>query len=55
MIHHTLFIFNQKYRPATTTVARIESGKIIPKLDTIVRLLKQLGLKLTVSPQKPVA
>lgn len=38
-----------------SSVARIESGKITPKLDTIVRLLKQLGLKLTVSPQKPVA
>lgn len=38
-----------------SSVARIESGKIIPKLDTIVRLLKQLGLKLTVSPQKPIA
>ena len=38
-----------------SSVARIESGKIVPKLDTIVRLLKQLDLKLTVSPQKPVA
>lgn len=38
-----------------SSVARIESGKIIPKLDTMIRLLKQLDLKLTVSPQKPVA
>ena len=38
-----------------SSVARIESGKIVPKLDTMVRLLKQLDLKLTVSPLKPVA
>ena len=38
-----------------SSVARIESGKIIPKLDTVLRLCMQLGLYLTVSRQKPVS
>ena len=33
-----------------STVARIESFKIMPKLDTLVKILHKLGLTLTVTP-----
>lgn len=31
-----------------SSVARIESCKMIPKLDTVIRLMKPLGLKLII-------
>ncbi|MBO5608843.1 MAG: helix-turn-helix transcriptional regulator [Eubacterium sp.] len=37
-----------------SSVARIESSKTTPRLDTLLKILQQLGLKLTVSPIKPV-
>lgn len=37
-----------------SSIARIESMKTIPKLDTLLRLMQILGLQLTIS-QKPVA
>lgn len=33
-----------------SSVARIESCKTTPKLDTILKIFKQLGLTITVSP-----
>ncbi len=36
-----------------STVARIESSKTTPRLDTLLKILQQLGLKLTVSPSTP--
>jgi len=33
-----------------SSVARIESCKTTPKLDTILKIFKQLGLALTVAP-----
>lgn len=33
-----------------SSVARIESGKATPKLDTLLKIFKQLGLTVTVSP-----
>ena len=33
-----------------STVARIESCKIMPKLDTLIKILHKLGLTLTVTP-----
>ena len=33
-----------------SSVARIESCKTTPKLDTILKIFKQLGLSITVSP-----
>ena len=34
-----------------SSVARIESLKTIPNLDTLLKLMQSLGLKLTVSPK----
>lgn len=36
-----------------SSVARIESCKTTPKLDTILKIFKQLGLTVTVSPIQP--
>ena len=33
-----------------STVARIESFRIMPKLDTLIKILHKLGLTLTVTP-----
>ena len=33
-----------------SSVARIESSKTMPRLDTLIKILQQLGLTLTVSP-----
>lgn len=33
-----------------STVARIESFKIMPRLDTLMKILHKLGLTLTVTP-----
>lgn len=33
-----------------SSVARIESGKSTPNLSTLLKILRQLGLSLTVSP-----
>ncbi len=33
-----------------SSVARIESSKTTPRLDTLLKILQQLGLKLTVTP-----
>ena len=33
-----------------SSVARIESCKTTPKLDTILKIFKQLGLSITISP-----
>ena len=37
-----------------SSVARIESYKTTPKLDTILKIFKQLGLSITVSPIQPL-
>ena len=37
-----------------SSVARIESCKTTPKLDTILKIFKQLGLSITVSPVQAV-
>ncbi len=34
-----------------STVARIESNKTTPRLDTLIKLLSQLGLTLSVKPR----
>ena len=36
-----------------SSVARIESNKTTPRLDTLLKLLNQLGLTLSVSPISP--
>lgn len=36
-----------------SSVARIESNKTIPRLDTLLKLLNQLGLSLNVTPASP--
>ncbi|MBQ8093971.1 MAG: helix-turn-helix transcriptional regulator [Clostridia bacterium] len=36
-----------------SSVARIESGKTTPRLDTLLKLLNQLGLTLSVTPASP--
>ena len=33
-----------------SSVARIESGKTVPKLSTLIKIIDQLGLCLTVQP-----
>ena len=39
-----------------SSVARIESSKTMPRLDTLAKILTCLGLKLTISPQAiPIA
>jgi ribosome-binding protein aMBF1 (putative translation factor) len=38
-----------------SSVARIESGKTMPKLSTILKIFNQLGLKLTVQPSRNIA
>lgn len=35
-----------------SSIARIESMQITPKLDTLLKIMKPLGLKLTVTPIK---
>lgn len=35
-----------------SSVARIESSKTMPRLDTLAKILTNLGLKLTVTPQE---
>ena len=36
-----------------SSVARIESNKTTPRLDTLLKLLNQLGLSLCVTPASP--
>lgn len=36
-----------------SSVARIESNKTTPRLDTLLKLLNQLGLSLSVTPTSP--
>ena len=36
-----------------SSVARIESNKTTPRLDTLLKLLNQLGLSLNVTPASP--
>ena len=36
-----------------SSVARIESNKTTPRLDTLLKLLNQLGLSLNVTPSSP--
>ena len=36
-----------------SSVARIESFKTIPHLDTLLKIMRPLGLKLSVTPLKP--
>ncbi len=36
-----------------SSIARIESYKTNPKLETILKIFKQLGLAITVSPVRP--
>ena len=36
-----------------SSVARIETSKTTPRLDTLLKLLSQLGLKLNVTPASP--
>ena len=39
-----------------SSVARIESSKTMPRLDTLAKILACLGLKLTITPQAiPIA
>ena len=38
-----------------SSVARIESGKIVPKLNTLLKIFKELGLQLTAGPIPPAA
>lgn len=37
-----------------STIARIESCKTTPKLETLLHMFQHLGLTLTVSPSKPI-
>ena len=37
-----------------STLARIESSKTTPRLDTLLKLLSQLGLTLSVKPITPI-
>ncbi len=37
-----------------SSVARIESSKTTPRLDTLLKILKQLGLSLSITPSTPV-
>lgn len=37
-----------------SSVARIESFKTTPNLDTLLKIFHSLGLTLTVSPEKPI-
>ena len=34
-----------------SSVARIESNKTVPKLDTLIKIFTRLGLRVTVMPQ----
>ena len=36
-----------------SSVARIESNRITPRLDTLLKILNQLGLTLNVTPASP--
>ena len=38
-----------------SSIARIESSKTTPRLDTLLKIMKQLGLTLNVSISKPIA
>lgn len=42
------------YNIPQSSVARIESCKTTPKLDTVLKICKQLGLSLTISPSRAV-
>jgi len=37
-----------------SSVARIESGKSVPNLTTLLKIFHQLGLSITVSPDTPI-
>ena len=37
-----------------SSIARIETGKITPRLDTLLKILKQLGLTLRVTETLPL-
>ncbi|MBO6008699.1 MAG: helix-turn-helix transcriptional regulator [Lachnospiraceae bacterium] len=38
-----------------SSIARIETGKITPRLDTLLKILKQLGLTLRVTETSPLS
>ena len=38
-----------------SSIARIETGKITPRLDTLLKILKQLGLTLSVTETPPLS
>ena len=38
-----------------SSIARIETGKITPRLDTLLKILKQLGLTLSVTEAPPLS
>lgn len=38
-----------------SSVARIESGKSTPNLNTLLKIFRQLGLSFTISPTSPIA
>lgn len=38
-----------------SSIARIETGKITPRLDTLLKILKQLGLTLRVTETPPLS
>ena len=38
-----------------SSIARIETGKITPRLDTLLKILKQLGLTLSVTEASPLS
>ena len=38
-----------------SSIARIETGKITPRLDTLLKILKRLGLTLTVTETSPLS
>ncbi len=38
-----------------SSIARIETGKITPRLDTLLKILKQLGLTLSVTDSASLA
>ena len=38
-----------------SSVARIESSKTTPRLDTLIKMLNQLGLKLSVTPSSALS
>ena len=38
-----------------SSIARIETGKLTPRLDTLLKILKQLGLTLRVTETSPLS